>query len=396
MLLQRILDGGAVTLDRYLELGVGVARRLALARPGQTLIAELERSGLRGRGGAGFPTGRKWRAVQRQPGETKYVVANADEGDPGAFSDRMLMERDPFRLVEGLCIAAHAVGAARGVIYLRKEYPHAAAVLSAALEEARAARWIGGDLELELVIGQGSYVCGEETAMLNAIEHRRPQARLRAPRVFERGLHGAPTLVNNVETLCAVPWIIEHGAAAYAALGFSRSRGTKLLSLNSLFARPGLYEVDFGIGLREIVDDLGGGLRRGCLRALMVGGPLAGLLPPQQLDLRLGFEEMAAAGAAVGHGGVIAFADDTSIAQIGAEIFAFGAYESCGRCVPCHRGTPRLAAMFAGAARGDPQRYADLVEALAETSLCGHGQGLAEFARSLARHFPEELTACFA
>lgn len=234
--------------------------------------------------------------------------------------------------------------------------------------------------------------------MLNAIEGRRAEVRLRPPQITEQGLFGAPTLVNNVETLCAVPWILEHGAAAYAALGHGRSRGTKLLSLNSLFRRPGLYEVEFGISLREIVETLGGGLRRGTLKGVMVGGPLAGLVPPHLLDTRLGYEEMQAIGAAVGHGGVIAFADDSRIVEIIAEVFRFGAYESCGKCTPCHLGSPQVAKMFASACAGeklDAAHYHALIEAMASTSLCGHGRGLAEFARSVQRHYAEELAPCW-
>jgi formate dehydrogenase iron-sulfur subunit len=398
VLLERIVAGGATNLDAYRRLGGGRALEIALALQPTELVQRIEASALRGRGGAGFPAGRKWAAVAQQSAADKVVVANADEGDAGSYSDRVLIEHDPFRLIEGLRIAAHAVGARRGYVYLRKEYPRAAAVLTAAIDAAHASGWLAG-LELTLVIGQGSYVAGEETALLNSIEGRRAQARLQPPRVAEHGLFGAPTLVNNVETLCAVPWIVEHGAAAYAALGFSRSRGTKLLSLNSLFGRPGVVEVEFGLALRELVEDIGGGLRRGELRALMVGGPLAGLLPPSLLDTRLGFEEMAAIGGAVGHGGVIALSDDTTIAEVAAQIFRFGAYESCARCVPCHRGTPRIAALFERALRGergDAQEYRDCIEALAATSLCGHGRGLAEFAASLERHFPQELAACLA
>ncbi|MEQ1440342.1 NADH-ubiquinone oxidoreductase-F iron-sulfur binding region domain-containing protein [Fontimonas sp. SYSU GA230001] len=398
VLLERILAGGATDLDAYRRLGGGRALERARALAADALIGCIEASGLRGRGGAGFPTGRKWAAVAAQAAADRVVVANADEGDAGAYSDRALIEHDPFRLIEGLSIAAHAIGAPRGYVYLRKEYPRAARVLTAAIDEAQAAGWLAG-FELRLVIGQGSYVAGEETALLNSIEGRRAQARLQPPRVAERGLFGAPTLVQNVETLCAVPWIVEHGAQAYAALGFSRSRGTKLLSLNSLFCTPGVVEVEFGLPLRELVEDIGGGLRRGVLRALMVGGPLAGLLPPALLDTRLGFEEMAAVGGAVGHGGVIAFADDSAIAEIAAQVFRFGASESCARCVPCHRGTPRIAAMFErepGGVRGDAREYAARIEALAATSLCGHGRGLAEFAMSLERHFPQELRACLA
>ncbi|MDN0076036.1 NADH-ubiquinone oxidoreductase-F iron-sulfur binding region domain-containing protein [Crenobacter sp. SG2303] len=362
------------------------------------LVRLVLASKLRGRGGAGFPAGRKWQAVADQLVPIKYLVVNADEGDPGAFSDRFLLEDDPFRLLEAAVIAARAVGAVKGFIYLRKEYPVAARVISAALDQARSAGWLGASFDLELVVGEGSYLCGEETALLNALEGRRPQVRLRPPQITEQGLFGQPTLVQNVETLCAIPWIVLHGAAAYAALGFSSSRGTKLLSLNSLFRQPGLYEVEFGIPLSEVVEQLGGGLRRGSLKGVMVGGPLAGIVPPELLSTRLGYEEMQAIGCAVGHGGVIAFADDTSILQIAAEVFRFGARESCGECTPCRLGTPRLAEQLQAASTGVPidrDGYERLVEALAATSLCGHGRGLAEFARAIQRHYQKELQAWF-
>jgi formate dehydrogenase iron-sulfur subunit len=396
VLLGNVLAGGVRDLDAYLARNGGRALEKARDRAPAEIMAAVTESGLRGRGGAGFPTGHKWARVAAEAATPKYIVANADEGDPGAFSDRFLLEDDPFRLLEGMLIAAHAIGAAQGYIYLRKEYPAAADVLNAALAEARAAGWFEHGFDIELVIGQGSYVSGEETAMLNAIEGRRPEVRPRPPQITREGLLGRPTLVNNVETFCAIPWIVQHGAAAYAELGFSHSRGTKLLSLNSLFRHPGLYEVEFGVTLREVVEDLGGGLRRGSLKALMVGGPLAGLVPPRLLDTRLGFEEMQAVGAAVGHGGVIAFADDTPLAEIVEQVFRFGAYESCGKCVPCHRGTPVIARQFAAGAVRDRTRYAAILQALAQTSLCAHGRGMAEFARSLERHFPEELAACFA
>lgn len=406
VLLGNVVQGGAVTLQAYEAGGGGKALSAALTMSPDTLLDMIAASGLRGRGGAGFPTGRKWAAVAQQRAAQKYVVANADEGDPGAFSDRVLLERDPFRLIEAMAIAAVAVGANKGFIYLRREYPRAAQVLRDALQQARAAGWIGERMpdsphrvDLQLVIGKGGYVCGEETAMLNAIEGRRPEVRVRPPQIVQHGLFGAPTLVNNVETLCAVPWIVAQGSAAYASLGCDGNRGTKLLSLNSLFRRPGLYEVEFGITLREIVDRLGGGLRRGELRGVMIGGPLAGLIPPTLLDTRFDHESLQHIGAAVGHGGVIAFADDSCIAEIVAEVFRFGAFESCGKCTPCRLGSPEIARMFANVIAGnriDRTRWHELVDALAAASLCGHGRGLAEFAHAIERHYPEELAACFA
>ena len=405
VLLSNVVKGGVRDLAAYEANGGGQALRRALALSRTDVIGEIADSGLRGRGGAGFSAGRKWAAVAASVASRKYVVANADEGDPGTFSDRLLMEDDPFRLIEAMTIAAYAVGAEHGVIYLRKEYPQARAVLETTLWQAGEAGWLGPQVlgsshrfTLELHIGQGSYVCGEETAMLNAIEGRRAEVRLRPPQITAQGLFGAPTLVNNVETLCAVPWIVMHGARHYAALGTPSSSGTKLLSLNSLFFRPGLYEVEFGMTLRHIVEQVGGGLKRGRLLGVMIGGPLAGLVPPSLLDTPFGYEELQQIGCAVGHGGVIAFADDTSIAELVAEVFRFGALESCGKCTPCHFGSPELARMFReviGGGRISAERWHALINALADTSLCGHGRGLAEFARAIERHYPQELERCF-
>jgi formate dehydrogenase iron-sulfur subunit len=398
VLLGNILVGGVRKLDAYLADGGGQALDRARSMTSDALIDEITQSGLRGRGGAGFPAGRKWAAV-RDSGENPVIVVNADEGDPGAFSDKALLEDDPFRLFEAIAITAQAIGAHEAVIYLRCEYPNAAQILTDAIAKAEAANW-PGDVSIKLVSGKGSYVCGEETSLLNALEERRPFVRARPPYPFQSGLHGRPTLVHNVETLCAVPWIVEHGADAYRSLkvGNSQTGGTKLLSLNSMFHNPGLVEMPFGMTLRTIVEDLGGGLKRGNLMGVMIGGPLAGLLPPSALDTPFTYEDLATIGGAVGHGGVIAFADDTDLASLIAEVFRFGASESCGLCVPCHLGTAELAQAFSdladGRARITREHWNDLIAALKQTSLCGHGGGLADFALSLERHYPEELAAC--
>ncbi|HTO07092.1 MAG TPA: NADH-ubiquinone oxidoreductase-F iron-sulfur binding region domain-containing protein [Myxococcota bacterium] len=406
VVLERIAAGGAPTLARYTAAGGYRSLARALDMPPDRVIAEIEASGLRGRGGAGFPTGRKLRSLAAQCAVAKYVVMNADEGDPGAYIDRILLEDDPHAALEGLSIAAYATQATRGFIYLRREYPDALTRLGTALEDARAAGFLGEDVlhrgfrfDVDLVVGEGSYVCGEETALLHSIEGVRPFVRSRPPHPSERGLFGAPTVVNNVETLANLPWILGHGAHAYASMGFSESRGTKVLSLNSLFARPGLYEVELGIPVRHVVEEVGGGLARGTLRGVLIGGPLAGVLPPGQLDVPLAFEEMRAAGASVGHGGVIAFDEDTSIADLMHHVFSFGAYESCGRCTPCRLGARHIERMTRASDTDVPwdlATFEDLVSALGRTSLCGHGSGLAEFADSILRYYREELLACFA
>jgi formate dehydrogenase iron-sulfur subunit len=409
IVMERLAGGPVRSLAAYTARGGYTALERVLGGPPAETLRAVEISGLRGRGGAGFPTGRKWRAVADQPGDEKYVVANADEGDPGAYIDRYIVEDDPHCLIEALAIAGYAVGAHRGYVYLRKEYPEARGILEAALREARGARMLGDrvlgrafSFDVQLVIGQGSYVCGEETALLNSIEGRRPEVRVRPPYPAQAGLFGRPTLVNNVETLASVTWIVRHGGAAYAALGFSRSRGTKVVSLNSLFQRPGLYEIEFGVPVRHIVETLGGGLRTGPLTALMIGGPLTGLLPPVLLDVSFGFEELRAVGASVGHGGIIGFDQHTSIPQLVHHVFRFAAFESCGKCTPCRVGSGEIERVFerivagGGAARAAGGDWAETLAALRATSLCGHGTGLAEFAESVARHYPEELAACFA
>lgn len=408
IVLGRLAAGGARSLADYRRQGGYSALPQALAHPPERVLAAVEGSALRGRGGAGFPTGRKWRAVAQQPTGVKYVVANADEGDAGAYIDRYLMEDDPHSLIEGMILAGYAVGASQGYIYVRAEYPMAATVLHAALAEARAAGWLGPRVggtefafELELHLGHGSYVCGEETSLLRSIEGRRPEVMARPPYPTERGLFDRPTLLNNVETLVSVPWIVTHGGEAYSAIGFSKSRGTKALSLNSLFNRPGLYEVEFGVTVRSIVEELGGGLRGGAkLKGLLIGGPIIGMIPPHLLDTQLGFEELAAIGAGVGHGGVVAFDENTSIPDLVHNVFQFGAYESCGKCTPCRSGSARVEQIFAQAiagraGAGDLQECRDLVTALKLASLCGHGTGLARFAESILRHYPKEIEPCF-
>ena len=408
IVLERVAAGGARTLEDYRKHGgLEAAERASSLSPDQ-IIAEIEASELRGRGGAGFLTGAKWRAAANHDSRDKFVVANFDEGDPGAYVDRFIVEDDPYCLIEGMVIAARAVGASRGWIYARCEYPKAIDSVKRAITTAREAGILGTTVlgtsfqfDVELVVGRGSYECGEETSLLNSIEGNRPVARARPPYVAEQGLWGKPTIVNNVETFANVPWIIRHGARQYASLGIPGSRGTKAVSLNSLFRRPGLYEIEFGTPLQEIVEDIGGGLTGGALRGLMIGGPLAGVVPPSLLDTRFGFQELRAIGASVGHGGVIAIDEHTSIPELIHHVFSFAAYESCGMCTPCRLGAPRVEEIFRAIMAGqagttsDQTEWNDIVDALKLTSLCGLGTGLAEFAESILRHFPAEAQLCF-
>lgn len=409
VVLKRIAEGGARSLSTYTSAGGYIALKSALDRGPEELIREIELSGLRGRGGAGFPTGKKWRAVLEETSSEKFVVANADEGDPGAYIDRFIIEDDPHALIEGMVIAGYAVGARKGYVYLRAEYPHARTVLEEAITDARRNSILGERIletdfafDIDIVIGHGSYVCGEETALLNSIEGRRPEVRARPPYPTSQGLWRKPTLVNNVETLASVAWIVHNGGIPYATFGTATSSGTKVISLNSLFNRPGLYEIEFGVSVRHIVEELGGGLKTGSLKGVIIGGPLAGVIPPSLLDTQFGFDELHAIGASVGHGGVVAFDERTSIAELMHHVFDFGAFESCGKCTPCRLGSREIERMFWGAIQrghapaGKGTDLEDVTTALALTSLCGHGSGLAEFARSVLRYYPEELESCFA
>jgi NADH-quinone oxidoreductase subunit F len=365
---------------------------------GARVLDEVERSTLRGRGGAGFPTVQKWRSAAAQPPGEKFVVCNADEGDPGSYIDKLLLERDPHLVLEGMALTGRAIGASRGVIYLRSEYPVALERVRRAIDEARAADVLGG-FEISLAEGAGSYVCGEETALLRSIEGLRGMVTARPPYPAVKGLFERPTVVNNVETLATVPWIVRHGGAAFAAIGVGKSRGTKVVSLSALLARPGLYEVALGTSLRTIVEELGGGLRDGKkILAVQIGGPLGGIVPAALFDTPLGFEELDAVGGLLGHGGIVAFAEGTDMRALAHHLFAFGDAESCGKCVPCRigmrRGRELLEAMTT---RGGTEDDLALLEVLLETmqhgSLCAHGGGLPAPIRSILAHHRSALLA---
>jgi NADH:ubiquinone oxidoreductase subunit F (NADH-binding)/NADH:ubiquinone oxidoreductase subunit E len=369
--------------------------------PSQRLITELEASGLRGRGGAGFPVAAKWSAaaVGQAP---RYVVANGDEGDPGSFCDRVLMEQDPHRVLAGLAYASHAVGAEHGYVYVRSEYPAALESLSAAVAEATSAGHLGRNLhgttscfEVEVVEGAGSYVAGEETALLHALEGRRGAVRPRPPYPTSSGLFGAPTAVNNVETLAAVPWIIDRGGPAFAGLGKAPETGTKLVCLNEAFTAPGVYEVELGMPIRRIVDELGGGLRDGRrLRSVQVGGPLGGFLAPGELDVPLLDSALAAYGVALGHASLIAFDDRIPAAELLRHIWRFAALESCGTCAPCRIGSGRGARLAERVVAGDGSALAEqqpLLATLATASMCAFGRGVPGSIRSLLRVYADEL-----
>jgi NADH:ubiquinone oxidoreductase subunit F (NADH-binding)/NADH:ubiquinone oxidoreductase subunit E len=369
--------------------------------PPQRLVAELRTSGLRGRGGAGFPVASKWSAAAAGPAP-RYVVGNGDEGDPGSFCDRVLMEQDPHRILAGLAYAAHAVGAERGFVYVRSEYPAAIERMTAAVAEAVAAGHLGRNLhdtaccfEVEVAEGAGSYVAGEETALLHALEGRRGAVRPRPPYPTSSGLFGAPTVVNNVETLAAIPWIVDRGGAMFASLGRAPETGTKLVCLNEAVTAPSVYEVELGMPIRRILDELGGGLRDGRrLRSVQVGGPLGGFLAPQELDVPLLDSALAAYGVALGHASLIAIDDRVPAAELLRHVWQFAAIESCGTCAPCRIGSGRGAGLAERVVAGDGSALAEqqpLLATLETASMCAFGRGVPASIRSLLRVYADEL-----
>jgi NADH:ubiquinone oxidoreductase subunit F (NADH-binding)/NADH:ubiquinone oxidoreductase subunit E len=355
----------------------------------EQLIERVKEADVRGRGGAGFPAGTKWEFAARADDPDKAIVVNGDEGDPGSYIDKLLMERNPELLLEGMALAGHAVGARRGYVLVRSEYPRSMPILREAVERCRDD--LGG-FDVEIVEGAGSYVVGEETALLASLQGFRGTVSARPPFPAERGFHGKPTVVHNVETLCNMPFIALHGADAYKALSPGATPGTKLVCLNDRFARPGMYEVRFGTPMAEICDELGGGLVDGhSIKALQIGGPLGGILPGWKLDTPFDFDELAAEGCMVGHGGILAFDERTDMRALASHLLEFGAHESCGKCFPCRIGLQRAFEMVERPGELDRDRLEALLETLELGSLCAHGGGMPAPIRSLIAHFPEEL-----
>jgi len=395
-----------LSIDEYRDAGGLAGLQRALQLDQLSMVQEVIDSGLRGRGGAAFPTGIKWRTVQGTAAQTKYVVCNADEGDSGTFADRLIMEADPFRLIEGMVIAGLAVGAQQGYVYLRSEYPRTIRTFSAALQAARAAGLLGPRVldtayafDIELRVGAGAYICGEETALLESLEGRRGQVRSKPPLPAIEGLFGCPTVINNVLTLAAVPDVLAQGAAHYAGFGVDRSRGTMPFQLAGNVAQGGLVELPFGITLRELLETFAGGTRSGrALRAVQVGGPLGAYLPASQWDTPLTYEHFAGIGAMLGHGGIVLFDDTTNLGSMAQFAMEFCAIESCGKCTPCRIGSTRGVEVIAKLRRGEDVRANwDLLGELCETmelgSLCAMG-GLTPLpVRSIMTHFAADLLA---
>jgi formate dehydrogenase iron-sulfur subunit len=386
--------GGGKGLERALQLGPAA------------IIEEVLQSGLRGRGGAGFPTGIKWRTVAQTPPQQKYIVCNADEGDSGTFADRMIMEGDPFVLIEGMAIAGVAVGATKGYVYIRSEYPHAVAAMEAAITAARADGLIGPQIDgstyafdLEVRVGAGAYVCGEETSLLDSLEGKRGQVRAKPPLPAHHGLFGRPTVINNVLSFASVPIILDRGAAFYRDFGMGRSRGTMPIQLAGAAKHGGLFETAFGITLGELVDDVGGGTWTGRpVRAVQVGGPLGAYFPRALFDTPFDYEAFAARDGLIGHGGIVVFDDTVDMAKQARFAMEFCAIESCGKCTPCRIGSARGVETIDRIIR-DEKRAANIavLEDLCNTmkfgSLCALGGFTPYPVMSALTHFPEDFGA---
>jgi formate dehydrogenase iron-sulfur subunit len=383
-----------LSLDDYAATcgwdGLAKARALGTAETLETVL----RSGLRGRGGAGFPAGIKWKTVADARGTRKYIVCNADEGDSGTFADRMVMEGDPYLLIEGMAIAGLAVGAGKGFVYIRSEYPHAIAKMEAAVQLCA---HLIAPFEIEIRVGAGAYVCGEETSLLNSLEGKRGEVRAKPPLPANEGLFGQPTVINNVLTLAAVPWIMAHGAEAYAAFGMGRSRGTMPIQLAGNIKQGGLFETAFGVTLGELVNDIGGGTGSGQpVRAVQVGGPLGAYHPPSQFDLPFDYEAFAANDGLIGHGGVVVFDDSVDMAKQARFAMEFCAVESCGKCTPCRLGSTRgvetLDRIIAGERRAENiDLITDLCNTMKFGSLCALGGFTPYPVMSAINHFPEDF-----
>lgn len=394
-------------LDEYLATGGFEALKKGLGGlGGEAIITSIEQSGLRGRGGAGFPTGQKWRVVSQQQSEKKFVICNGDEGDPGAFMDRMILESFPFRVIEGLMIAAVAVGASEGIFYIRHEYPLAVKRVRAAIAELEKRGWlgekllgVGGAFKLSVFEGAGAFVCGEETALIASIEGQRGMPKLRPPFPAQSGLWGKPTLINNVETLAMVPWIVRHGAEKFAAIGTAKSKGTKVFALAGKVERGGLIEIPMGITLREIVEEIGGGVGAGRrFKAVQIGGPSGGCVPARLADTPVDFESLREIGAIMGSGGLVVLDDTSCMVDIARYFLQFTQDQSCGKCTFCRIGTKRMLDVLERLCIGKATRqHLEELEKLAVQvgagSLCGLGKTAPNPVLTTLKYFRDEYEA---
>ena len=391
-----------LSVDDYEAHGGLAGLRRALGMTDADIVEEVTKSGLRGRGGAGFPTGIKWKTVLGTEADRKYIVCNADEGDSGTFADRMIMEGDPFTLIEGMIIAGLAVGATKGHVYLRSEYPDAITVMNEAVRIARDNGLLGPDImgagkafDMEIRVGAGAYVCGEETSLLNSLEGKRGIVRAKPPLPAHEGFMGKPTVVNNVISLATVPVILEKGAKYYADFGIGRSRGTTPIQIAGNVKHGGLFETAFGISLGELVDDIAGGTATGRpVKAVQVGGPLGAYMPREKFDTPFGYEEFDSEDALIGHAGVVVFDDRADMLKMARFAMEFCAIESCGKCTPCRIGAVRGVETIDRIGRGDRTAkdiLTDLCETMKDGSLCALGGFTPYPVMSALDHFPDDF-----
>lgn len=375
------------------EYGAYTGFRHALEISPETVIAEIKAAGLVGRGGAAFPTAAKWEGARNAPGSQKYVVCNADESEPGTFKDRILLADDSHLIIEGLCIAAYAIGATRGFIYLRGEYPYLLPILEEALVEARNAGYLNQNFDIEIRLGAGAYICGEETALFESIEGKRGFPRVKPPFPTTNGLFDAPTVINNVETLCNVPLILEKGATEYRRIGTEKSPGTKLFCVSGDVPNPGLYEVAFGVTFRELLEMAGNDLQKDSIQAVLFGGAAGAFATPAQFDVKLSFEDLRAAGLPLGSGVIMVFDKTRDLRDTLKRLGHFFAHESCGKCYPCQLGTQRQKEILdrisvGNILIGDTERLQDVGWTMTDASLCGLGQTAASAVLSAIKQFP--------
>ncbi|MBM3416873.1 MAG: formate dehydrogenase [Bacteroidetes bacterium] len=378
----------------------------ALNTPADELLNELKVSGLRGRGGAGFPIAIKLEGCKKEANKQKFIVCNADEGDPGAYSDRYLLEQQPHSVLLGMMIAGYITGAETGVVYIRAEYPEAISITQETINELHKQTLLGKNIlnsgfnfNFKVIGAQGAYICGEETALLSSIEGQRPEVRVRPPYPVQQGLFNKPTVVNNVETLACIPWVIKNGGQKFSSIGIGKSTGTKLISLDGYFKKPGIYEVDMGTPLPVVVNDLGGGFRAK-VKAMHIGGPLGGLVPVEKInDLTVDFESFNKNGFLLGHASVVCIPENFPIIKYLEHLFAFTAHESCGKCFPCRLGSTRGAEMLRKAQNDnykiDRTLFNDLIETLEIGSLCALGGGLPLPVKNALQYFDNELSDYF-
>jgi NADH-quinone oxidoreductase subunit F len=377
-----------------------------LKREPELILKDIKNSGLRGRGGAGFPMGNKLEFCRQEKGEIKFIICNADEGDPGAYSDRYLLEQRPHSVLLGMLVSGRITGASHGIVYIRAEYPESVNAVQRAISEIEQLGYCGKnilgsgfDFEFKIIQAKGAYICGEETALINSIEGQRPEVRTRPPYPAQRGLFNKPTVVNNVETLAALHAIVTDGPECWNNLGTAKSTGTKLVSLDGYFRSPGIYEVEMGTPMQVVIDDLGGGFKFP-VKALHIGGPLGGVVPIHKIDsLTLDFESFSQAGFLLGHASVICIPQSFPMIRYLEHLLDFAAYESCGKCFPCRLGTKRGHEMIKQSITGeysiDRQLFEDLLTTLEQGSLCGHGAGIPLPIRNILHYFKDELSEYF-